>query len=126
MILLFGNSFGAQATAYQLTGGQSTLVPLLIGSQMTGDVLHNTGLGYAAGDGDGRDHGRRRSCCLPVPAAPRGALAPMTRDGTNRLGQGIDAMQGDPLDLPHRPRRRARRFVWLVFIIGASSTSSCR
>ena len=26
MILLFGNSFGAQATAYQLTGGQVPLV----------------------------------------------------------------------------------------------------
>lgn len=47
MILLFGNSFGAQATAYQLTGGQINLVTLLIGRQMTGDVLHNTGLGFA-------------------------------------------------------------------------------
>jgi putative spermidine/putrescine transport system permease protein len=47
MILLFGNSFGAQATVYQLTGGQINLVPLLIGRQMTGDVLHNTGLGFA-------------------------------------------------------------------------------
>ena len=45
MILLFGNSFGAQATAYQLTGGQLNLVPLLIGRQMSGDVLHNTGSG---------------------------------------------------------------------------------
>lgn len=47
MILLFGNSFGAQATAYQLTGGQLNLVTLLIGRQMTGDVLHNPGLGFA-------------------------------------------------------------------------------
>ena len=47
MILLFGNAFGAQATAYQLTGGFINLVPLLIGNQLTGDVLHNTGLGYA-------------------------------------------------------------------------------
>ena len=47
MILLFGNSFGAQATVYQLTGGQLNLVPLLIGRQMSGDVLHNTGLGFA-------------------------------------------------------------------------------
>ena len=47
MILLFGNAFGAQATVYQLTGGFINLVPLLIGSQLTGDVLHNTGLGYA-------------------------------------------------------------------------------
>ena len=47
MILLFGNAFGAQATAYQLTGGFINIVPILIGSQLTGDVLHNTGLGYA-------------------------------------------------------------------------------
>lgn len=47
MILLFGNSFGAYATAYQLTGGQIPLVPLAIGNQISGDVLHNVGLGYA-------------------------------------------------------------------------------
>ena len=47
MILLFGNSFGAQATAYQLTGGFIDLVTILIGRQITGDVLHNPGLGYA-------------------------------------------------------------------------------
>jgi putative spermidine/putrescine transport system permease protein len=47
MILLFGNSFGAQATAYQLTAGQVPLVPLAIGNQISGDVLHNVGLGYA-------------------------------------------------------------------------------
>src|SRR4029453_9053235 len=46
MILLFGNAFGAQATAYQLTSGQIPLVPLLIGNQISGDVLHNPGLGY--------------------------------------------------------------------------------
>ncbi len=47
MILLFGNAFGAQATAYQLTGGFINIVPTLIGNQLTGDVLHNVGLGYA-------------------------------------------------------------------------------
>ena len=47
MILLFGNAFGAQATAYQLTGGQVPLVTLVIGNQISGDVLHNVGLGYA-------------------------------------------------------------------------------
>ncbi len=46
-VLLFGNSFGAQATAYQLTSGRVLLVTLLIGSQIQGDVLHNPGLGYA-------------------------------------------------------------------------------
>jgi putative spermidine/putrescine transport system permease protein len=47
VILLFGNSFGAQATAYQLTGGTLNIVTLVISSQMRGDVLHNPGLGYA-------------------------------------------------------------------------------
>jgi putative spermidine/putrescine transport system permease protein len=47
VILLFGNAFGAQATAFALTGGQIPLVTLLIGRQIQGDVLHNVGLGYA-------------------------------------------------------------------------------
>ena len=47
MILLFGNSFGAQATAFQLTGGTLPLVTLVISSQIRGDVLHNPNLGYA-------------------------------------------------------------------------------
>jgi putative spermidine/putrescine transport system permease protein len=47
MILLFGNAFGAQATAFQLTGGTLALVTLVISSQIRGDVLHNPGLGYA-------------------------------------------------------------------------------
>ncbi len=51
MILLFGNSFGAHATAYALTGGLFTLGTLLIGQQISGDVLHNPGLGYAVAMG---------------------------------------------------------------------------
>jgi len=47
MILLFGNAFGAQATAYQLTSGLIPLITLQIGNQISGDVLHNPGLGYA-------------------------------------------------------------------------------
>jgi putative spermidine/putrescine transport system permease protein len=47
IILLFGNAFGAQATAYQLTSGQIPLVTLLIGIQMSGDVLHDPNLAYA-------------------------------------------------------------------------------
>ena len=46
-ILLFGNALGAQATAYQLTGGLLPLVTIDISSQISGDVLHNVGLGYA-------------------------------------------------------------------------------
>jgi putative spermidine/putrescine transport system permease protein len=47
MILLFGNSFGAFATAQALTGGQINLVTIVIGSQLRGDVLGDVGLGYA-------------------------------------------------------------------------------
>jgi putative spermidine/putrescine transport system permease protein len=47
MILLFGNAFGAQATAYQLTGGTLPIVTLLLSAQLRGDVLNNVGLGYA-------------------------------------------------------------------------------
>ena len=51
MILLFGNAFGAQATAFQLTGGTLNIVTLVISSQIRGDVLHNPGLGYATAMG---------------------------------------------------------------------------
>jgi len=47
MILLFGNAFGAYATAYALTGGALPIVTIQIGAQIRGDVLHNPGLGYA-------------------------------------------------------------------------------
>jgi putative spermidine/putrescine transport system permease protein len=47
IILLFGNSFGAYATAFALTGGFINLVTIVIGAQMRGDVLNNPGLGYA-------------------------------------------------------------------------------
>jgi len=46
-ILLFGNAFGAQATAFQLTGGTIPIAPVVIGAQIRGDVLRNPGLGYA-------------------------------------------------------------------------------
>jgi putative spermidine/putrescine transport system permease protein len=47
IILLFGNAFGAYATAFALTGGTLNLVTIQIGAQIRGDVLHNPGLGYA-------------------------------------------------------------------------------
>lgn len=46
-IMLFGNAFGAYATAYAMTGGLLNLVPILIGAQIRGDVLHDPNLGYA-------------------------------------------------------------------------------
>jgi len=47
VILLFGNAFGAYATAYALTGGFINLVPIQIGAQIRGDVLHDPNLGFA-------------------------------------------------------------------------------
>ncbi len=47
MILLFGNAFGAYATAFALTGGSLNLITIQIGAQIRGDVLHNPNLGYA-------------------------------------------------------------------------------
>jgi len=47
LILLFGNAFGAYATAFSLTGGLINIVPILIGAQIRGDVLHDPNLGYA-------------------------------------------------------------------------------
>jgi putative spermidine/putrescine transport system permease protein len=51
VILLFGNAFGAQATAFQLSGGTIQLATLVISSQMQGNVLFNPGLGYATAMG---------------------------------------------------------------------------
>jgi len=47
MILLFGNAFGAYATAYALTGGTLPIITIQVGAQIRGDVLHNPNLGYA-------------------------------------------------------------------------------
>jgi putative spermidine/putrescine transport system permease protein len=46
-ILLFGNAFGAYATAYAFSGSFINLVTILIGAQIQGDVLYNPGLGNA-------------------------------------------------------------------------------
>ena len=46
-ILLFGNAFGAYATAQALTGGSIYLVTIMIGQQIRGDVLGNPYEGYA-------------------------------------------------------------------------------
>lgn len=46
-LLLFGNSFGAFATAQALTGGSINLATIVIGAQLRGDVLNDPGLGYA-------------------------------------------------------------------------------
>ena len=52
MILLFGNAFGAYATAVALTGGSSmNLATIVIGAELRGDVLGDPGLGYAVAFG---------------------------------------------------------------------------
>jgi len=47
VVLLFGNSFAAYATAYGLTGGSVRLVPITIGFYLSGDVLSSPHLGQA-------------------------------------------------------------------------------
>jgi putative spermidine/putrescine transport system permease protein len=47
MILLFGNAFGAYATAYAFAGSSLNIVTMVIGAQIQGDVLFNPGLGNA-------------------------------------------------------------------------------
>ena len=128
MILLFGNAFGAQATAYQLTGGFINIVPILIGSQLTGDVLHNVGLGYALAMGMVGILGHHPGRVL-VPAAALGALAQVTGTAAapTALGQGIEAMQGQPQDAPRKERKSPGGFAWWAHLHrSASPTSSCR
>jgi len=47
--LLFGNAFGAQATAFALLGGggNNLVVTLLVGSQFSSDTFNNPGIGNA-------------------------------------------------------------------------------
>lgn len=47
--LLFGNAFGAQATAFALIGGggQYSVITLLVGSQFSSDTFNNPGIGNA-------------------------------------------------------------------------------
>jgi putative spermidine/putrescine transport system permease protein len=47
MVLLFGNSFAAYATAYGLTAGGIGLVPIVIGFFLGGDVLDDPHLAQA-------------------------------------------------------------------------------
>ena len=47
VILLFGNAFAAYATAYALTSGGVNLVPIVIGRDLTGNVLSNPHEGQA-------------------------------------------------------------------------------
>jgi putative spermidine/putrescine transport system permease protein len=47
VVLLFGNSFSAYATAYALTGGGVNLAPVNIGYYLSGNVLDNPHIGQA-------------------------------------------------------------------------------
>ncbi len=46
-VLLFGNAFGAYATAEALTGSKVEVITRVISRQIRGDVLNNPGLSYA-------------------------------------------------------------------------------
>ena len=122
MILLFGNAFGAQATAYQLTGGFINIVTILIGNQLTGDVLHNVGLGLRAGDGHGRDPRPDARSSLHVPPAPFRAVAAMTgeRPASTAPARRSRRSRASALDSCRAKQRKSRwRFAWwAVFIVG--------
>lgn len=47
VLLLFGNAFGAQATAFELSGGAINIVTIQITRQIRGDVANDPGIGYA-------------------------------------------------------------------------------
>ena len=106
MILLFGNSFGAQATAYQLTGGQVPSCRSLIGNQISGDVLHNVGLGYAMAMGMVVDHGRSRSCVYTWLQRRVGAVA---SDDERRSSRRTDSRRRQRSSGAPSGRRPARR-----------------
>ena len=126
MILLFGNAFGAQATAYQLTGGQVPLVPLADRQpdQRRRPAQRRARLRH--GDGDGRHHGRLDPR-LHAPPATSGALAAMSgtpaRRG-DRASAAAPARRAPTTSVgTARPRRERRRgfgapWAWIVFIIG--------
>ena len=73
MVLLFGNAFAAQATAYALTSGGYNIVPLEITNVLNGNVVSDPHFGQALALGhDRRD---RRSPCSSTcrsSAAPHG------------------------------------------------------
>ena len=77
MILLFGNSFGAHATAYALTGGLFNLATLLIGQQISGRCSAQPRARLCSGDGDGDHHGILDPYLFHSPA-PLGKVAEMT------------------------------------------------
>ena len=79
VILLFGNAFGAQATAYQLTGGTLALVPVVDRRPDQRRRPAQPRPGLRPGDGHGGHHGGLDHDLHAAPAAQR-ALAPlMTR-----------------------------------------------
>ena len=105
MILLFANAFGAHATAYALTGGSLTIVPIAPRRADPRRRAHNPDLGYALAMGmivimAGLDHR------LHGPAASRGALATMKRRRTrSELARLVDRLPARrPLLLPAAAR----------------------
>ena len=84
VVLLFGNSFAAYATAYGLTGGGVGLVPITIGFFLSGDVLDNPHLGQALAFGmfvvlaadDARLHPAAEGLVEVDEVTPRRRIAP--------------------------------------------------
>ena len=128
VILLFGNAFGAQATAYELSGGAINIVTILITRQIRGDVLPRTrasatrwrwawSLIMAITIGG-----------LRVPPAARGAVAAMSGGPVRSAPPRRDRLTADGRDRRAPPSRGAVRQARLVDRLPASAscTSSCR
>ena len=101
MVLLFGNAFSAYATPYALASGGITLVPILIGQVLSGDVvITNPRLGDSLAFGMivHRRHHRPR---LRAAATEGGQVAPVAALGaTTKARRGPSAAQARP----HAPR----------------------
>ena len=129
MILLFGNSFGAQATAFQLTGGTLNIITLVISSQIRGDVLHNPGLGYAVAMGMVVIMGDLDRPVLDPPAALRTVAAVMTRQRSRPTAQPGRRSRRPVIDRAARraPAARLRGALGLDHLHPRRGcTSSCR
>ena len=115
-ILLFGNSFGAQATAFALTGGFLQLVTILIGNQLAGDVLGSKNLAFAVAMGMVAIMGVTLIAYTWL-RPPSGALAAMTGQ-QDALHFELDELTR-PHPVPPRRQRAAGKLIgsWVVLLL---------
>ena len=85
MVLLFGTSFAAYATAYALTSGHIGLVPLKIGELISGNVLSDPHQAYALAFGMVIVIAVAMSSTSPSTGGPRAGGGACSEDGALRL-----------------------------------------